>query len=754
MMKRRYLYMFLLSLCGLFYCTGCTENAMLVEEGTTVDGLALNLLASGEAVVSEGTTASNDGLRENVVKNVDIFFFSTDNKGEVARYYHREVGENGTVLLETGNWKSKFTAASYDIYVVANFHQYDDASTPDTETDLSRIKTWTALVALSDTDPDIFKVEYDRFVNKDIYTGKKFMMDGKKEGWTPGEGTDETIVIDLARAAAKIVVNVSYTDDFLVADRTIDVRKKLVRYAQDVRVLAEADPIPILDLYGDADGAGMSTSNYTEGSGVARKDVLYAYSYPNEWGDNVADQETYILMNIPYTDGSQEDLYQNYYKIPVRISNTAADLCLKRNTVYTINVTVDRVGNKEIDQPVELKPEISIASWQNKEIEVGGDAYKYLIVSEDEIEMHNVADTVVTFFSSSAITVTLDAAYYVDKSGNEISLKDNSSDWYSVDYDESALSGGLKIHSEVPEIVTARYFTLTVTNGDGMEKTINVVQYPLEYISGVPGLYSYVEQYINNKGETVTVNGKWPDNLKNRYSADIREGLDGHIGTNPYMKSKFYWEGVIYRIDMSYKDSKEYNPLYVTPNTPADNNRMYLVQISSTSEKYTVARPKMEDTGVGSVTALGEENNRLVSPAFMLASNLGNIGDVNWDKARDNCKYYVEHSIYTVEKADQLEGKNYDSKGHRRFDDWRLPTYAELQIIAGYQSTQTVVMDSVLTDDYYWAADEYTYLITAAPKPTDNQIPTGTDSKSDGKVRCIRDVTPEDLKELRAHNIR
>ncbi|WP_139255804.1 fimbrial tip adhesin FimD [Bacteroides mediterraneensis] len=752
MMKRDYLYMCLLLLCSLLFCTGCTENEMWADEETVSEGLVLNLLASGEAVVAGRSIASDEDLREDVVENVDVFFFAADNKEEVARYYHKEVGEDGKVLLETGNWKSKFPEASYDVYVVANFHQYDDASTPDTETDLSRIKTWTALVALSDTDPDIFKVENDRFGNEDIYTGKKFMMDGKKEGWTPGEGTDETIVIDLARAAAKIVVNVSYTDDFLVADRTIvDVRKKLVRYAQDVRVLAEADPIPILDLYGDADGAGMSTSNYTEGSGVARKDVLYAYSYPNEWGDNVADQETYILMNIPYTDGSQEDLYQNYYKIPVRISNTAADLCLKRNTVYTINVTVDRVGNKEIDQPVELKPEISIASWQNKEIEVGGDAYKYLIVSEDEIEMHNVADTVVTFFSSSAIKVTLDAAYYVDKSGNEISLKETSSDWYSVDYDESALSGELKIHSEVPKIVTARYFTLTVTNGDGMEKTIHVIQYPLEYISGVPGLYSYVEQYINEEGKTVKVNGGWPSNFSwdGEYFTDIKKGLNGHIGNNPYMKSKFYRveEKKIYRIDESYSN-------HVRENTNAHNNRMYLVQISSTSEKYTVARPKMTGTGVGSVTALGEENNRLVSPAFMLASNLGNIGDVNWVKAQDNCKYYVEHSIYTVEKADRLEGKNYDGKGHRCFDDWRLPTYAELQIIAGYQSTQTVVMDSVLTDDYYWAADKYTYLITAAPKPTDNQIPTGTDSKSDGKVRCIRDVTPEDLKELRAHNIR
>lgn len=521
--------MCLLLLCSLLFCTGCTENEMWADEETVSEGLVLNLLANGEAVVAGRSIESDVDLRENVIENVDVFFFAADKK-EVDRYYHidkEEVGEDGTVLLETGNWKSKFPEASYDVYVVANFHQYDDTSTPETETDLSRIKTWTALVALSDTDPDIFKVE---FGNEDTYTGKKFMMDGKKEGWTPGEGTDETIAIDLARAAAKIVVNVSYTDDFLVAGRTIvAVRKKLVRYAQDVRVLAEADPIPILDLYGDADDAGMSTSNHTEGSGVARKDVLYAYSYPNEWGDNVADQETYILMNIPYTDGSQ--LYQNYYKIPVRISNTAADLCLKRNTVYTINVTVNRVGNKEIDQPVELTPEISIASWQNKDIEVGGDTYKYLIVSEDEIEMHNVADTVVTFFSSSAITVTLDKAYYVDKSGNEISLKETSSDWYSVDYDGSALSGELKIHSKIPEIVTARYFTLTVTNGDGMEKTINVIQYPLEYISGVPGLYSYVEQYKDKNDNIVTVNGGWPDDLEGKYSEDIQVGLDGHIGT-------------------------------------------------------------------------------------------------------------------------------------------------------------------------------------------------------------------------------
>lgn len=59
-------------------------------------------------------------------------------------------------------------------------------------------------------------------------------------------------------------------------------------------------------------------------------------------------------------------------------------------------------------------------------------------------------------------------------------------------------------------------------------------------------------------------------------------------------------------------------------------------------------------------------------------------------------------------------------------------------------------MDKVLTDVYYWAADTNTYLETN--RPTVEEIPSSTGS--DGKVRCIRDVTPDDLKEFRAQKIR
>ena len=85
-MKRDYLYMCLLLLCSLLFCTGCTENEMWADEETVSEGLVLNLLASGEAVVAGRSIASDEDLREDVVENVDVFFFAADTKEELARY--------------------------------------------------------------------------------------------------------------------------------------------------------------------------------------------------------------------------------------------------------------------------------------------------------------------------------------------------------------------------------------------------------------------------------------------------------------------------------------------------------------------------------------------------------------------------------------------------------------------------------------------------------------------------------------------
>ena len=60
------------------------------------------------------------------------------------------------------------------------------------------------------------------------------------------------------------------------------------------------------------------------------------------------------------------------------------------------------------------------------------------------------------------------------------------------------------------------------------------------------------------------------------------------------------------------------------------------------------------------------------------------------------------------------------------YDDWRLPTRAEVEIIYKYQDVSDV-MDNVLSGDRYWSASD---LVT---KPGITQ----TDDKA---IRCIRDA--------------
>lgn len=110
---------------------------------------------------------------------------------------------------------------------------------------------------------------------------------------------------------------------------------------------------------------------------------------------------------------------------------------------------------------------------------------------------------------------------------------------------------------------------------------------------------------------------------------------------------------------------------------------MYHVTITATSDEYTLGRPRITD----GKTDPGEDNAVVVSPSFMLASQLGAV------MAADNVNMAAEHCERYVEVA--RDGTVYD--------DWRLPTRAEIEIIYKYQNDSDV-MDEVLAGDRYWSA--------------------------------------------------
>lgn len=750
-MRRHYMIytICLLSLlCGL---SSCSED-FLAESKPELNGLVMQLQIDGNPVsVSSSRVAADPTLRENVVAHVDVFFSSDGTN--IDYYRHATLGTDNRLVLAGADWKDEFPKTSYTVYVLANKHDYED-----TDNYLSAIKTVDELKQLTDTDAKVNKAEGERS-GETTYSGKLFFMDGKTTWTPPTDAIDETIEVELYRAAAKFVVNVSFqsTDDFNLNDISItSVNKKVVNYMPEAMALAEVTPDyeNIDAVMEDASSNNMSNTNYTNGkTGEERKDILYAYAYPNAWG-NDAERETYLLINVPYSEN--DEYHNNYYKVPIRFSNDVNELHIDRNTQYTINVTVDRKGNEEIDIPVPLTPTFNVAEWKTTPINVEDDTPNYLVLSDYDIELHNEETVTIEFFSSSPLVnvegVKITEAYFINKDGNEQRVQNYyQSNWngdvstvrgYSnvdltdlctVEYDHNTLTGTITFKSEfvtkkyadnnwwAATDIAARYYTLTVTNTDNspITKEITIVQYPLEYISGVPGVYSTREDFENNTYENYLAGDS-----KHFEELTVERGI---------FRSKVFVEGAIRYVSREGRRNNYYLGTGAIMDYDQNNNRMYLVQITSTNSNFVVARPKViidEEDGQLMTVDDDEDNNELVSPAFMLASQLGAVtSGLSWNQAQEQCKNYVEVVRY--------------SNGEKRtLQDWRLPTYAELSVIAEYQKTQREVMDEVLKGSRYWTAFRNTAY--NVPNPTT----TGTGA------RCIRDVSPEDLAEFRAHNIR
>lgn len=752
---KQYFYRWTIGLQALLLCAGCADEMQHIGSADAVsEGLVLNLSVNNSRV-DTATGAPDAGLCEDVVKRVDVFFVQSD--GTVKGYCHSEAGNAGTFSLSgegwtASNWQDFFTDASYDVYVIANKHDYDNPATSEKETDLSWVKTKTQLLALTDTDVNVAKTEGETAVVDDAkFTGKDFLMDGYYQWNISAEekNTGEvSIPVNLSHAAAKISVNISYTDAFLIEGRTINsVQKKLVRYAEQAKAVALGGDIVLVDLHGDAGGDSFSYADVSEGEGVNRTDKVYTYSYPNDWSEDVEARETYVLLNIPYTDGDTDALTNNYYKIPVRVSAATGHLSLERNMEYRVKVTVDRVGNTSPEEPVVLdNQEVTVEPWRVKDIPITDATPQYLVLSDYDFEMRNIAEATVTFSSSSPLeSVTATKVYFVNKYGVEIGYgvedltQTNLIDKVTVDFDEDKLNGNIYVNSVIPDNVTIRYIELEVKNTEGLTKTINIAQYPLEYIVGIPGVFGHRDDmnnmnYIifrdNIKFSTSDYNNKptcwlsFGEEYLYYYSAKVFKKEDKTI-RNLRARSLYGQYDVI--INTKTGTDMDAGKVY------GSNNRMYLVNVTSVKEGVTISRPEMETDSEYPVPT--EENNNVVSPVFMLASQLGVIDwgtEGEWEATRIHCARYVE----TIEYSDGTI---------RELNDWRLPSSAEIAIIAKYQTATPDVMDMVMTAQYYWSLQEDTKVELPYYEEYD---------KDETFVRCVRDVTPADLEEFRKNGFK
>ena len=708
----------------------CTGIAVDIPSEGAGEGLYVSLSTKGNS--------NDDGTRESIVDHIDIFIFDgqTGNiayAGGVPCYYHIGLADleddgSSTGLLIGGRWQQSpmLSGTDYDVCAIANLHSYDDPLTQELETDLGRVSSLSALIGIIDSDPEIVD-------GSDTHPDKLFTMYGEKTGWNPQlENPDCVLPLALDRLAAKIRLTVTLADNgsgFIQDNDFSAMTVELRNYADMTPVAPGSSYLPSLK--------NSSRGDLAVGDGMQ----VTLYSYPNNWAEDVL-AETMLYVNLPYRGQDGMAVNDNWYRIPV--CPVGKGYGIESNTFYDIRARIGMAGSQESHDPVLLEDiDFEVAPWSTTGIPVNDENPSYLILNEYEVIMRGTdryAD--LTFTSSSPVSVSVEDAYFIDKDGAVRHLSAQEMEEESISaIPDAGLSGAITISSREPLNKTVRYISLKVTNAQGGSADVAVIQYPLEYITGIPGLYSYLESYGRD----------WPSGFSSIHDTgtpvpqEIRDGLDGHIGDGVDMKSKFYLEAdrMIYRVDYSYDSKNDVN--YCRDAGSATNNRMYHLTITATSGDYTLARPIMDSDDPEVADADDSQNNSLVSPSFMIASQLGNNSTMSWSAAQTLCKEYVE------------AGSSVDGDGNRKlYDDWRLPTAAEIQIIMRYQEDEHVkgiTMDNILQSElepddeanqtHYWTAVRNVYMDTLQP----DTVPPAVESSDEARVRCVRNYSPGDPEE-------
>lgn len=681
---------------------GCAEDSELIYQGAQQLSVKPLIL---DNKVSRATTASDANLNEDKLYKFNIKMFGEYNECKVDKTFTDGLQSGKEEVIAQNNWKVEKDLQegnTYSVKSVANATGSGDVQ----------------------TDEDIWK-PYDATSN----SSKMFLMSSEQNYQVTKEPT-QTIPVNLARAAAKIALTIHVDVEGYTAGQA---KWQLKNYNAKTTI------------FGDNAASELKDGEMVEAQGGSGEYTVTTYSYATHWDDDT--KAPAIYLQVPLTaDGKTE---MNYYKIPVRDPKATGEDAkkLNRNTIYTIDAKINnKGGSSEIGYITAGKVVYDVLPWSDGGTTDIDANTSYLMVTPKVVYMKNVKEDMnVTYKSSSPVTIVSKKVYYIDNEGNTEEYFEgyketiNETVTYTTteqvwvwdfwpfdghyenrevektekkevqffpyptkmelqnEKDGENLGGKIVINSPIPKNRFSKYIVLTLENAEGKQATVKYKQSPLIETQNFFGDYSSRSKdgwaYRTAEGQKV----------KGQHTYDHSGG---------YL-AKYYENGDIksFRYDTSIDNLK--------------NNRMYIIQVSSTKDsKYNIAHPNIDKS-------TGYTNDEVVSPAFMIASQLGAVKSANFtqSKAKTHCETYRE-----VKKEN---GKQVI------YDGWRLPTKTEIQFIVDFQQesyknnkgeTKQPIKPVLEGANYYTLNNE--------------TVATGVESGDEVFVRCVRDLTPAQVEEL------
>ena len=767
-------------------------------------GLCFSLYADGDMQLAGTRSPGVDALNENRISTVDIFLFKNDGSLNTDGYVHANVttSEDVVYLYRGSDWLNNFKEddGPYTVYALANYK--GDAELSDVKS-LDDLKAVVAededVVKWEGMGDPVYKGKTFLMDGKQTVAYADL-----QSAQSSGQPYVANVPVSRAAVKIELTLNFSddWATKFMATGlkaRLSNYASITPVLAEgnpldgDQRGLSNYP-----DLLVDATENFSSDPVFYKTSTYSGSKIRF-YTYVNRWDDFI-NNETMLLIDLPglYDENGRpasedaELLDHNFYKVPI-ISNVEPQI-FQRNTFYQITAEVNMKGTATVDVPVVLtNVQFQTAPWTENNVD-GGDAdADYLMLNQYYVDIRNVDSyDGLEFYSSSPIEkveivgfkdqndaqaadidfpypgepqpgaeVEIPGVYFVNKYNLRRDVTPDN--LVTVDWDKNVVNGKIYLSSPNPDNVTKRYITLKVTNTDGLSKYVVVEQYPLEYIQPIPGYYSYRDDFLAQltifnytkchyesvlyANETFAYNGYLPY-FSMREETKNEETMKFH--------SKVCLNGNIYQY--TFQDDGEKQD-YLLPNGETikcvkgiakpieesflpdfNNNMMYSVSITQTDGQYKIAYPLrtvgQHDLYFGKsyyeTAVSSKENDQLISPNFTLASHLGYVTSTNkdenfWEFAELHCGEYVE--TYQDEEGNTVV-----------YDNWRLPTSAEIEVILRYQNDPKTqeVMDEVLTEDYYYVCWDGAM---GGQGIAQNPYGNGNGLKA---VRCVRDLLPEE----------
>lgn len=733
---------------------------------------------TGDEATVQGEEAGTGS--ESRVETADVFIYD----GEQCLHYERlSIPQNGAPVPLSQVLATDFVVGQpYEVHVVANYRDGEDgnASFPEEEASWPSRSELAEMVAVT-----------SQLTSRTESTLQSLLMEGETSAQlNDGTGNLVEVTVPLTRAAVKVCVEVTIGAPVRSDDTAADnpggyvettyaffggTLGRLHNAADRVRMVAGHE-LSLAELEGHLVTNEAWTSFEVIGDS---RSTLSFYCYPNDWsGAHTIDQETFVNVDIPITvrtqrytaageplgEASVEQKSHNYYKVQLNYGQDAdANNKLLRNHLYRVRATLRTLGSSTPEVPVELDPQCTfeILDWQKITIDVNPDDLQFLVLKRNALTMANTTQDSVYFISTSPLDMATTKtrvieAYYFDDYGRKQQVA--AGEFYPTlsQSDEAGYTGYLKIASATPTNNVPKYIRISVENQQGVTDTLFVEQYPLEYFTSEQSWYSYVDDGTLGQPNSSCFSYEQAPTRNSNDDDRVYAGSGGgyvigfwdlqFFSMVVYSTNATNGESVIYQyyynnpINVFWHDNDWNLQLYtdwslfggkpVTVNL--NNARIYHLHMTSTNGQHRLGIPQTDSNGY---TVNTPDNNLLVSPSLMVASQLGcTKAWGNRSEVEQHCKQYVEKTAAGVV-----------------YDDWRLPTRAEMDVLTYYQRPGTTadpnpsVVKQTFRAYWYWCADG-PYKNKYGISTYDFGSEGGTDwggystSPNEPAVRCVRDV--------------